>query len=83
MCELQLCLPLPPSRRRLQAWESCRLVSVSCPFNATTGLASCDLGGKIPQEFNYPMNITAAKADGVRKSQTGEQPCDYSLPLFP
>ncbi len=78
-CKLQLCKQ-ELSRRRLQGDGGCIPVDVSCPF--VSGVANCDVTGKVEQGFPFQIVSTAVKADGVRMSQTGPQPT-YTLPLFP
>lgn len=76
-CQLTLC-ESQLTRRRLLRSVSC--TDVSCPF--VSGVANCDLTGKVEQDIPYSINSTAVKSDGTRKSQTGSQ-SQYTLPLFP
>ena len=76
-CDLNICPPL--ARRRLLA-ASC--FNATCPFNATTGIAECDLIGQVAQLKSYAINSTAVKADGTRASKTGLQPTFY-VGLYP
>ncbi|PRW44907.1 fibronectin isoform X1 [Chlorella sorokiniana] len=79
-CQLDLCKQVI-GRRRLQS--GCSPVTATCAFNQTSGLADCDLGGAVELAQYYVVNSTAIKADGTRKSQTGTQPTQYTLPFYP
>jgi len=79
VCALQLCKQ-GINRRRLQGAGGCTPIDVSCPF--VSGVASCNVTGKIEQDFPYEITSTAVKADGTRKSMSGPQGT-YTLPLFP
>ena len=76
-CKLQLCKQ-ELNRRRLQS--TCTPIDVYCPF--VSGVANCNVTGKVVQDFPFQIVSTAVKADGVRMSATGPQPT-YTLPLFP
>ena len=79
-CALSLCEQQGPTRRRLQEVSGCTPIDITCPF--VSGVASCDVTGKVRQGVTYDVTSTAVKADGVRKSQTGPQGT-YILPFYP
>ena len=75
-CRLEIC---PPDARRRLLVAGC--FNATCPFNATTGIADCDLIGQVAQDTNYAISSTAIKADGVKTSQTGVQPT-FNVPYY-
>ncbi|PRW45179.1 lactation elevated 1 [Chlorella sorokiniana] len=77
-CDLSIC---PPAGRRRHLLES-GCFNATCPFNATTGIAECDLIDQVAQLASYSINSTAVKADCVRSSKTQAQPA-FLVPLYP
>ena len=80
-CELNLCEQFI-GRRRLSA--QCTPITITCDYNQTTDKADCDTTGWVKLGANYIVTSTAIKADGVRKSITGQTNVNqYSLPYYP